>query len=207
VTEQSLLVDDDESPPRIHTARGSVTQRPRAIDVEAEFDQFVAELIPMAARDGNGRKRSAGQRRTPGPPPSISADTIFAHALKVLDQEGPAAVTVRRVAADLGISTRTLYKRIGNHDNMIRHAVALHHSRLNLKFRELDSRESTAMSWCMNLHREMSPHPQPTRVDDSATRHDATWLRRRATQSRFARGHFTRTSHRMLSIAGQSDHQ
>ena len=49
-------------PPRIHTARGSVTQRPRAIDVEAEFDQFVAELITMAARDGNGRKRSAGQR-------------------------------------------------------------------------------------------------------------------------------------------------
>ena len=80
VTERSLHVDDDESPPRIHTARGSVTQHPRAIDVEAEFDQFVAELIPMAARDGNGRKRSAGQRRTPGPPPSISAETIFAHA-------------------------------------------------------------------------------------------------------------------------------
>ena len=95
MTERSLLVDDDESPPRIHTARGSVTQRPRAIDVEAEFDQFVAELIPMAARDGNGRKRSAGQRWTPGPPPSISADTIFAHALKVLDQSGPAAVTVK----------------------------------------------------------------------------------------------------------------
>lgn len=95
MTERSLLVDDDESPPRIHTARSSVTQRPRAIDVEAEFDQLVAELIRMAARDGNGRKRSAGQRRTPGPPPSIFADTIFAHALKVLDQEGPAAVTVK----------------------------------------------------------------------------------------------------------------
>jgi hypothetical protein len=40
----------------------------------------------MAARDGNGRKLSAGQRWTPGPPPSIFADTIFAHALKVLDQ-------------------------------------------------------------------------------------------------------------------------
>ena len=46
---------------------------------------------------------------------------------------------------------------------MIRHAVALHHSRLNLKFRELDSRESTAMSWCMNLDHEMFAHPQPTR--------------------------------------------
>jgi hypothetical protein len=65
VTERSLLVDDDESPPRIHTARGSVTQRPRAIDIEAEFDQFVAELIPMAARDGNGRN---GRRGNAGHP-------------------------------------------------------------------------------------------------------------------------------------------
>lgn len=124
---------------------------------------FVTGLISVTARDGDCR-RSTGQRRTPGPPPSIRADTIFEHALKVLDQEGPAAVTVRRIAADLKISTRTLYKRIGNHDNMIRHAVALHYSRLDLEVRELGCWESTAMSWCLNLHRELSAHPHLTEL-------------------------------------------
>jgi AcrR family transcriptional regulator len=38
---------------------------------------------------------------------------------------GARAVTVRRLAADLKISTRTLYKRIGNRDNLIRNVVEL----------------------------------------------------------------------------------
>jgi AcrR family transcriptional regulator len=118
----------------------------------------------MTSCDGSGCKRSAGQRRKPGPRPLISAETIFEHALEVLDQEGPAAVTVRRIAADLKISTRTLYKRITNHDNVIRNVVALHYSQLNLEFRELDSWESTAMSWCMNLYRELSTHPHLTEL-------------------------------------------
>jgi AcrR family transcriptional regulator len=172
VTERSLLVDDEVSPSRIHPARGSASQLARIIDVEAEFDQFVTGLIPMAARDGSECKRSTGQRRRPGPPPSISAETIFEHALEVLDQEGPAAVTVRRIAADLKISTRTLYKRIGNHDNMIRNVIALYYCRLNLEVRKLDSWESTAMSWCMNLYRELSAHPHVTAL--MTVQHGAT---------------------------------
>jgi AcrR family transcriptional regulator len=54
----------------------------------------------------------------------------------LLDAEGARAVTVRRLAADLKISTRTLDKRIGNRDNLIRTVVELHFAKLNLNLRE-----------------------------------------------------------------------
>ena len=65
-----------------------MTQLSRIIDLEAEFDTFVTGLIPSALRE-------AGQRKTPGPPPSISADTIFEHVLKVLDQNLDSALIAK----------------------------------------------------------------------------------------------------------------
>ena len=85
VTERSLHVDDDESPPRIHTARGSVTQHPRAIDVEAEFDQFVAELIPMAARWEWAQTVGGATQDTRTAAVNLRGDNLRAR-LKVLDQ-------------------------------------------------------------------------------------------------------------------------
>jgi AcrR family transcriptional regulator len=124
-------------------------------DIEAEFERFAASLIPVTQpRD----------RRRPGPPPSISAETIYEHALRRLDQEGSEAITVRRLAADLKISTRTLYKRINNHDNMIRNVVELHFSKLRLELRPCGEWESTAMNWCMELHKALTDHPHLTQL-------------------------------------------
>ncbi len=71
-------------------------------------------------------------------------------------------MTVRRLAADLKISTRTLYKRIGNRDNLIRNVVELHLAKLNLNFRECGSWESTASNWCLGLHGTLCAHPHLT---------------------------------------------
>jgi AcrR family transcriptional regulator len=134
-----------------------------SVDIEAEFDRFAAAMTSPATRQADGRGRrapSVGRRR--GPQPSISAETIFEHTLGLLDAEGARVVTVRRLAADLKISTRTLYKRIGNRDNLIRNVVELHLAKLNLNLRECGSWESTASNWCLGLHEALCAHPHLT---------------------------------------------
>jgi AcrR family transcriptional regulator len=76
----------------------------------------------------------------------------------LLDAEGARAVTVRRVAANLKISTRTLYKRIGNRDNPIRNVVELYFAKLNLDFGECNSWESTASNSCLGLYETLCAH-------------------------------------------------
>lgn len=124
------------------------------VDIEAEFDRFAAAMT-------HGRcARTDATRR--GPRPSISSETIYEHTLALLDAEGAEAVTVRRLAADLKISTRTLYKRIGNRDNLIRNVVELHLATLDLNFRDCGSWESTASNWCLGLHGTLCAHPHLT---------------------------------------------
>jgi AcrR family transcriptional regulator len=142
-------------------------------DVEAEFDRFVAALIPAANQADRRSTASPGGRR--GRNPSIAAETIYQRALEIVDGEGVQALTVRRLAADIKISTRTLYKRILNRDNLIRKIVELHFSELNLVVRECDSWESTALGWCVGLHTALCAHPHLTDLmtdDDVAVLND-----------------------------------
>ncbi len=67
-----------------------------------------------------------------GPSPATSTDAIYAHALGMLEAEGVAALTVRQLAAGLGISTRTLYKRIVSRDQLISGVLALHYATVGL---------------------------------------------------------------------------
>jgi AcrR family transcriptional regulator len=147
-----------------HKASENLTDELSSVtDIEAEFERFAASLLPVARRDVDARGlKTAGRGGRPGPPPSISAETIYEHALRRLDQDGSEAVTVRRLAADLKISTRTLYKRINNHDNMIRKVVELHFSKLRLELHPCGEWESTAMNWCMELHKALTDHPHVT---------------------------------------------
>ena len=77
---------------------------------------------------------------------------------------------MRRLAADLRISTRTLYKRIGSRGKLIRTVVGRHFSTLRLNMRTYDSWDSTALNWCMALHEALRAHPHVTELisdDDS----------------------------------------
>jgi AcrR family transcriptional regulator len=133
------------------------------VDIEAEFDRFAAAMTSPATRQADGRGcRAPGDGRRRGPQPLMSAETIYERTLVLLDAEGAGAVTVRRLAADLKISTRTLYKRIGNRDNLIRNVVELHLAKLSLNFRECGSWESTASNWCLGLHGTLCAHPHLT---------------------------------------------
>lgn len=97
-----------------------------------------------------------------GPPPSISSLQIYEHTLRVLDEEGQAAITVRRLAHDLAISTRTLYKRIGSQDQLLQNVIELHVARLNPRIARGEPWRALLVDWCMELHRQMCEHPHST---------------------------------------------
>jgi AcrR family transcriptional regulator len=101
--------------------------------------------------------------------PLIPVETIYEHALEVLDAEGSDALTTRRLAAELKISTRTLYQQVGSREQLIRALVARHFSQLRLDFHEYEDWETTALKWCLNLRDALRAHPFLTElmtVDD-----------------------------------------
>jgi AcrR family transcriptional regulator len=93
------------------------------------------------------------------PRPLIPVDVIYERALVLLDSEGSDALNARRLAAELKISTRTLYQQVGTREKLIRELVARHLSELRLDFRECDTWESTALQWCLALHDTLYAHP------------------------------------------------
>jgi AcrR family transcriptional regulator len=91
--------------------------------------------------------------------PLIPVEAIYEHALELLDAEGATALTTRRIAADLKISTRTLYQQVGSRDQLIRALVARHFSQLRLDFHEYEDWETTALKWCLALYDALRAHP------------------------------------------------
>jgi AcrR family transcriptional regulator len=91
--------------------------------------------------------------------PLIPVEVIYERALALLDAEGSRALTTRRLAAELKISTRTLYQQVGSRDELIRALVTRHLSQLKLDFHDYEDWESTALHWCTALHDALHAHP------------------------------------------------
>jgi AcrR family transcriptional regulator len=96
-----------------------------ADDVRDTHDQFHAQEHATKPR----RRRGKGPR---------SAEEIVATALWLADSEGFAAVTMRRVAAELGYGTMSLYWYVENRDELVQ-----------LMFEEV-------------IHEQLLPEPVPT---------------------------------------------
>jgi AcrR family transcriptional regulator len=61
-------------------------------------------------------RRERGRR---GPRPGLSADAIAAGAIRLADAEGLEAVSMARVAAELGVTTMALYRYVANKDELL----------------------------------------------------------------------------------------
>jgi AcrR family transcriptional regulator len=102
--------------------------------------------------------------------PLIPVEVIVTRALALLDEEGAEALSARRLAADLRISTRTLYQQVGNREQLIRALVARHFSQLRLEFKEYEDWDTTAFHWCMTFHDRLRAHPFLTELMTIADR-------------------------------------
>src|SRR5580692_11392634 len=61
-------------------------------------------------------RRERGKR---GPRPGLSADAIVNAAIRLADAEGLDAVSMARVAAELGFTTMSLYRYVANKDELL----------------------------------------------------------------------------------------
>ena len=69
--------------------------------------------------------RSARRGSRPGPPPSLTVHRIAAAAVELADTEGLAAVTMRSLAAAVGVSAPGLYRYVTSRDELVGHMVDL----------------------------------------------------------------------------------
>ena len=124
--------------------------------------------------------------------PLLGVETIYEHALGLLDAEGAGALTTRRIAADLRISTRTLYQQVGSRERLIRALVARHFAELRLDFHEYADWETTALRWCLALHDALRAHPFLTELmtidDRSAVENYISELTKATLKEGIARG-------------------
>ncbi len=155
------------------TAARSSTVSVSSRDPEAEFERFAASLLGGGVEESGRTKRRFGSGSR-GPQPSISAQFIHEYALELVDCEGIDALTVRRLGAELKISTRTLYKRIGSRESLIRVLTDLHFARLDLRFRQGGTWEETVWGWCLQLHHTLTARPHLTLLSQGQTLAAAT---------------------------------
>lgn len=74
-----------------------------------------ADALPPVLAQAWGLARS-GQR---GPKPELSVESIVDAAVRIADAEGLDAVTMARVARDLGFTTMSLYRHVASKDDLI----------------------------------------------------------------------------------------
>lgn len=97
------------------------------------------------------------QRGARGPEPSRDRDAIAATAIRIADSEGIAAVSMRRIAAEIGSGTSSLYRYFARKDDiinlMVDGALVLGELRLTGDWRN----DLTAIGWA--TRRTFLAHP------------------------------------------------
>src|SRR5690349_12348574 len=89
-----------------------------------------------------GAERRHGGDRRPGRPRRsvLTRERVLDTALRVIERDGAAALTIRAVARELGVDTMALYHYVDGKDELMRAAAALAYDRL-------DERAGTIGTW------------------------------------------------------------
>ena len=106
-------------------------------------------------------RRERGKR---GPRPGLSADAIVDAAVRLADAEGLEAVSMARVAAELGRTTMSLYRYVANKEELLQlmwNASALGAERLVI---EGDGWRSRLQTWAIIQRDMLDRHPWVTQM-------------------------------------------
>ncbi len=110
-------------------------------------------------------RRERGKR---GPRPGLSADAIVDAAIRVADAEGLEAISMARVAAELGFTTMSLYRYVASKDELLQlmfNASALGAENLVI---EGDGWRSRLRSWAVIQRDMLDRHPWITQMPMAA---------------------------------------
>ncbi len=75
----------------------------------------------MSSREPSSRRSPGGGRapRPRGRPPTIDREAVLDTAIRLLDAEGVDALTMRRLASELGVSVMAPYRHVGSKDELL----------------------------------------------------------------------------------------
>jgi AcrR family transcriptional regulator len=132
--------------------------RPAAapLNFEAEFDCVVSAFLPN--RVYGNRHECTVDGETSGTEP------IYRRVLEIIDAHGVAGLTFRKLADDLKMSTRTIRKRVGHRDRLIRAAVEQYASALTVDSALAGGWELAVQGWCSDLHGQLMGRPRITEL-------------------------------------------
>ena len=131
---------------------------------EATPGQAAARPLPPGLDLLWGR-RERGRR---GPRPGLSADAIAGAAMRLADAEDLEAVSMARVAAELGVTTMALYRYVANKDELLQlmwNASALGAEDLVI---EGDDWRSRLRAWAVIQWQMLGRHPWITQMPMAA---------------------------------------
>lgn len=112
----------------------------------------MARTAPAADRDAAGSAASPGRRT------GLDRDDVIAAAVDLVVREGPAALTMRRLATDLDVGTPTIYWHVGSRDELITAVVRHQSERLAARPIEGATPRERVFSAARNLWASMLEH-------------------------------------------------
>ena len=129
----------------------------------------------MASGSGvNGTGRRAG----------MEADEILDSALALVEAEGAEALTMRRLATELGVATTTIYWHVGNRDELVTAVVRRHGERVARTPVAGDTARERVLDVARLIWRTSLQHREVTRL---AAEHGASTLHARRLELTMAR--------------------
>src|SRR5437764_4470823 len=109
----------------------------------------------------SSRQQSPGGRPTErrrGRPPTIDREAVLDTAIRLLDTEGVEALTMRRLASELGVSTMTPYRHVGSKDELLIVLVDRLAARLAYPPRPPDPKGAMLVLWS-TIYGSLAEHP------------------------------------------------
>jgi TetR/AcrR family tetracycline transcriptional repressor len=94
---------------------------PNNVYYRTPFSSSTLFAVPKRAADTTPEPpwRSVPKRGGSAPRPQLSRDVVVAAALKVVEAEGGEALTMRRVADEIGVSASSLYGYVANKEELV----------------------------------------------------------------------------------------
>jgi AcrR family transcriptional regulator len=97
-------------------------------------------------------------RRARGRPPTIDREAVLDAALRLLDAEGVEALTMRRLARELGVSAMAPYRYVGSKDELLMVLVDRLAARLVYPPRPRDPKGAILVLWA-TIYESLAEHP------------------------------------------------
>jgi AcrR family transcriptional regulator len=96
--------------------------------------------------------------RPRGRPPTIDREAVLDAALRLLDAEGVEALTMRRLASELGVSAMAPYRHVGSKDELLMVLVDRLAARLVYPSRPQDPKGAMLVLWS-TIYYSLAEHP------------------------------------------------